>query len=105
MSSTNYTITTTVISGGGPMASASYQMNGTVGQPSPLIDPVLPPQSTNYDLLTGFWYTIGVGVGCLYDYLSDGDVDGADLEELANAFSKGELTAFALEFGRTDCLP
>ena len=28
-------------------------MHGTVSQPSPLADPALPPQSANYDLLTG----------------------------------------------------
>lgn len=44
MSSTNYRITITVVSGGGgPMQSANYQINGTVGQPSPLIDPLLHP--------------------------------------------------------------
>ena len=60
MSSDNYRITTTVVSGGGgPMASASYGLNGTLGQPSPLIDPYDPPWSTSYDLLTGFWYTRG----------------------------------------------
>jgi hypothetical protein len=106
ISSTNYRITTTVISGGGrPMSSSSYQINGTVGQPSPLIDPLFPPQSASYDLLTGFWYTIAAGSGCLYDYLGDGDVDGADLVEFLNAYSSIEVAAFALEFGRLDCLP
>ena len=106
MSSTNYTITTTVTSGGGgPMSSDSVQMNCTIGQPSPLIDPALPPQSTNYDLLTGFWYTTGAGSGCLYDYLGDGDVDGVDLAEFMNAYSSSELETFALEFGRVHCLP
>ncbi len=106
MSSNNFRITTTVISGGGrPMSSSNYQMNGTAGQPSPLIDPALPPQSTNYDLLTGFWYTIAAGSGCLYDYFDDGDVDGTDLVEFLNAYSSIEVAAFALEFGRVDCLP
>jgi len=106
MSSTNYTITTTVMSGGGgPMGSANYQMNSTLGQPSPLIDPALPPQSTGYDLLTGFWYTVGADSGCLFDYLNDGDVDGADLAEFMNAFSSSELESFAMEFGRANCLP
>jgi hypothetical protein len=106
MSSTHYTITTTVMSGGGgPMASDGYQLNGTLGQPSPLIDPALPPQSFNYDLLTGFWYTTGGGSGCLYDRDGDGDVDGADLENFLNGFPLSEVSAFALEFGREDCLP
>jgi hypothetical protein len=39
MSSANYRITTTVMSGGGaPMASTSFQMNSTLGQPSPLME-------------------------------------------------------------------
>ena len=87
------------------MSLDSVQMNCTIGQPSPLIDPALPPQSTSYDLLTGFWYTAGAGAGCLYDYLGDGDVDGDDLVEFMNAYSSSELEAFALEFGRVDCLP
>jgi hypothetical protein len=106
MSSTNYTITTTVLSNGGSwIESANYRMNSSIGLPSPLTDPALPPQSTNYDLLTGFWYTVGSGTGCLYDYFDDGDVDGADLEEFLNAYSSNELAAFALEFGGVDCLP
>ncbi len=57
MSSTNYRITTTVMSGGGvPMGSANFQMNGTLGQPSPLMDPLDPPWSSTYDLYPGFWY-------------------------------------------------
>ena len=102
MSSANYRITTTVVSsGGGPRASASYGLNGTVGQPSPLIDPDDPPWSTNYDLLTGFWYT--VGGGCTYDYDTDGDVDGADLAEFLNAFDPMNLPSFTAQFGRNDC--
>lgn len=45
------------------------------------------------------------GANCLYDYLDDGDVDGDDLAEFSNAFPSSELEAFALEFGRVDCLP
>jgi hypothetical protein len=60
MSSDNYRITTTVMSGGGtPMASANYQMNGTIGQPTPLMEQGMDPFSDNYGLLPGFWYTIG----------------------------------------------
>jgi hypothetical protein len=59
MSNANYQITTTVMSGGGgPMVSAGYQLNGTQGQPSPLMDPADPPYSTNYDLYPGFLYTL-----------------------------------------------
>ena len=106
MSSTNYRITTTVMSDGGtPMASANYQMNSTLGQPSPLMEQGMDPYSDNYGLLPGFWYTVGAGSGCLYDYLGDGDVDGADLAEFVNAVSSSELEGFAMEFGRVDCLP
>jgi hypothetical protein len=105
MSSDNYRITTTVVSGGGgPMASASYGLNGTLGQPSPLIDPADPLGSTNYEMLTGFWYTLGGG--CRWDIEplgGDGDVDGADLYEYLNAYDPTTLPAFAAEFGRNDC--
>jgi hypothetical protein len=106
MSSTNYRITTTVMSDGGtPMASANYQMNSTLGQPSPLMEQGMDPYSDNFGLLPGFWYTLDAGSGCIYDYLGDGDVDGADLAEFVNAVSSSELEGFAMEFGRVDCLP
>jgi hypothetical protein len=105
MSSANYRITTTVMSGGGsPMASSSYQLNGTLGQPSPLVnDPLMPPFSDNYEMLTGFWYTLG---GCYWDLepvSRDGDVDGADLAEFLNAFDAASVPSFAAEFGRIGC--
>jgi hypothetical protein len=107
MSSDNYRISTTVMSGGGgPMGSANFQANGTTGQASPLIDPLDPPYSTSYDLLTGFWYTTGAGSGCQWDLepvTGDGDVDGADLAEFVNAFSAGDVESFALVFGQADC--
>lgn len=108
MFSDNYRITTTVMSGGGgPMFSDNFQLNGTLGQPSPLIDPADPPNSPSFDLLTGFWYTLDAGLGCLYDMEggNDGDVDGADLAFFINAFFLDEMGAFAMEFGRVDCWP
>lgn len=106
MSSTNYRITTTVMSGGGGvMASASYQLTGTLGQPSPLVeDPLFPPSSLSYEMLTGFWYTLGGG--CIWDIeplVGDGDVDGADLYEFINAFDPANVPSFADEFGRAGC--
>jgi hypothetical protein len=87
------------------MASANYGLNGTLGQPSPLIDPADPPYSTSFDLLTGFWYTLNDG--CRWDIEpplgGDGDVDGADLAEFLNAFNPMNLPAFADQFGRNDC--
>jgi hypothetical protein len=102
MSSTNYRITTTVVSGGGgPMASTNYKMNATLGQPSPLIDTTDSPWSTDYEMLTGFWYTLGGG--CAYDYDTDGDVDGADLHQFINAYDVLSVPSFADEFGGVGC--
>ena len=57
--SDNYGIQNSLQSGGGTAAaSANYQMNSTVGQPSPLMDPIEPPFSDTYDLYPGFWYVI-----------------------------------------------
>ena len=94
MGSKSYNITTSVISGGGtPMASASFQNNSTLGQPSPLMDSNDPPYSAGYDLYPGFWYTLEAIFiePCEGDFDGDGDVDGSD------------LAVFAADFGRTDC--
>ena len=40
------------------MSSANYQINSTLGQPSPLPDSDSPPISANYQLFPGIWYTI-----------------------------------------------
>ena len=62
MQSAGYRIRSSVLSGGGPpMASAGYQVNATLGQPTPLMDPNDPPYSNLYDLYPGFWYTAGTG--------------------------------------------
>ncbi len=114
MQSNNYSITTSVLSGGGaPMGSANYDTNATVGQPSPLMDPANPPGATSYDLLPGFWYTLeaGLGLGCIWDlepFPPDGDLDGLDLVEFATGFdlddyNEDDLADFAVQFGRTDC--
>lgn len=65
------------------MGSANYQMNSTLGQSSPLMDPADPLYSYSYDLYPGFWYTLDVGLECYYDLDGDGDVDGNDLAEFA----------------------
>ena len=123
MSSANYRITTTVMSsGGGTMASANYQLTGTLGQPSPLVDdPLFPPSSLSYEMLTGFWYTIG-GAGVSYcpaDLNTDGSVDELDLDMLADRFGQtlvdvdtdgdldmdgSDLFEMVLDWNRTDCL-
>ena len=101
MESDSYAITTAVVSGGGgSMASDNYQLQSTIGQPSPLLDQAAPPYSDVYDLYPGFWYTIETGPVCVdlaafaaafgsldgdgnydisCDLNSDGDVDGSDL--------------------------
>ncbi len=59
MSSANYSITSSVVSGsGGLMESANFDANSTVGQQSPLANPTDPSFSNSYDLYPGFWYTI-----------------------------------------------
>jgi hypothetical protein len=127
MSSTNYRIPTTVVSGGGvPMGSAGFQTNGTLGQPSPLADPADPPFSDSYDLYPGFWHTLVAYVplnDCPGDFENDGDVDGSDLAVFAADFGRtdcsadcegdfdndgdvdgSDLAVFAADFGRTDCI-
>ncbi len=104
MQSDSYAINTDVISGGGGvMTSGSYQLQSTIGQPSPLLDQIDPPFSTTYDLYPGFWYTISAispdctdlstfaaafgtldgdadyNLSCDLD--TDGDVDGRDLSD------------------------
>jgi len=59
MSSNSYRIFTSVISGGGgSVSSANFQTSGTIGQSSPLMEPLDPPFSDSYDLYPGFWYTL-----------------------------------------------
>lgn len=108
MSSSNYQVTTSVFSGGGaPMSFGNYGMNGTMGQPTPL-EPNAPAQSDfSYDLYPGFWYTLDALLsGCLWDIEpvpGDGDVDGSDLAEYAAGVVE-DLSGFASEFGKNDCL-
>jgi hypothetical protein len=60
MGSSNYQVTTSVMSGGGAiMQSGNYRVKSTLGQPSPLMAGDQNPFSTNYDLYPGFWYTSG----------------------------------------------
>ena len=46
----------------------NYNTRSTLGQPSPLMDPANPPNSTSYELYPGFWYT--------YTLETDTDGDG-----------------------------
>jgi hypothetical protein len=105
MSSTNYRITTTVVSGGGsPMGSANYQMNSTLGQPSPLMEQGMDPYSDNYGLLPGFWYTIGASSEtCPGDFDWDFDVDSSDIVEYIFDSGGLGLDVFAANFGKINC--
>ena len=103
MSSANYAITASVVSGGGgAMTSDNYETNTTLGQSSPLMDSGNPPYSESYDLYPGFWYTLEAGgcenlssfaapygfvnPGMPCDFDGDGDVDGSDLAEFVAGF-------------------
>jgi hypothetical protein len=126
MQSENYSIPTSVFSGGGiPTASTNYQADSTLAQPSPIMDSTNPPYSTHYDLYPGFWYTIEMVANvdvCEGDFNGDGDVDGSDLAVFAADFGRtdcsgdcegdfdtdgdvdgSDLAVFAADFGRTDC--
>jgi len=94
MSSENFSIPTSVLSGGGaPMSSANFKANTTLGQSSPLMNPDDPPLSTNYGLLPGFWYTVDTAVAdfCECDLYPDGVCDMQD------------WLVFGEDWGRTDC--
>jgi len=105
MSSTSYRITTTVMSGGSsPMSSANFQLNSTLGQPSPLMEQGMDPYSDNYGLLPGFWYTIGPsGDTCPGDFDWDFDVDGSDIVEYIFDSGGLGLDVFAANFGKVNC--
>ena len=59
MQSSNYDITTSVLSGSGAvMTSDNYDVNITFAQPSPIRETGTPPESDNFVLYPGFWYTL-----------------------------------------------
>ena len=112
MASPDYRCTNSVFSsGGGAMSSPTFRADSTMGQSSPLMDSLYPPYSTAYSLYPGFWYTVDAPyvLGCWGDFgPADGDVDGTDLNELAQGFAVSyydeiDLAVFAADFGRIDC--
>ena len=127
MQSDNYSISTSVISGGGtPMGSTNYLTDSTLGQPTPAMEGDQNPFSDNYDNYPGFWYTVAVEPvdACEGNFDKDGDVDGSDLAVFAADFGRtdcdhgdpcegdfdgdndvdgSDLAVFAADFGRTDC--
>jgi hypothetical protein len=112
MESTHFKISTSVISGGGTLTeSDSFRLISTLGQSTPLMDPADPPYSDNFDAYPGFWYTVAPALGgyCIYDFESDGDVDGKDLAEFIQDFNSGmvaagDLADFSVEFGGSPCV-
>jgi len=59
MQSSNYELTTSVLSGGGvSMASDNFSLYITAAQPSPIRETRTPPESDNFVLYPGFWYTL-----------------------------------------------
>ncbi len=112
MESTNYSITSSVLSGGGaPISSESFQVNSTLGQSSP----ITPSDSTDFEAYPGFWYTLTQPF-CPWDLdprypNGDGDVDGLDVDtfiqnfgpEDSEKYDLNDLNGFASEFGKTNC--
>lgn len=85
MVSTNYRVSSVVLSSGGiPMSADTYHINATSGPPSPIGN----QSSTNYSLYPGFWPTVldndgdgltdytEISVGCSNPYDADTDNDG-----------------------------
>jgi hypothetical protein len=103
--SDNYRIRSWVQSGGGSgTSSENYQMNSTLGQPSPLMDPANSPYSDHYDLYPGIWYTFSlVAETCPCDNDRDKDVDGEDLAAYILDDGGFGLDVFALNFGKVSC--
>ena len=90
--------------GGQPTGSTNFQLNGTLGQPSPLMDPLSPPYSNTYDLFPGFWYAVAaLESTCPGDFDGDKDADGADLAEYIDDPGGLGLDVFAINFGKVSC--
>ena len=107
MTSADYGINSSVISGGGGNMSASgLSILNVVGQPTPIISQSDSPVSANFTLYPGFIYTIKAST-CFGDFNVDGDVDGSDLHIFLigypGSFDTDDLTQFAHEFGKTNC--
>jgi hypothetical protein len=105
MTSSSYRIHSSVLSGGGVFAdSTNFFINGTLGQPTPLINPPEPPLSDTYDLHPGFWYIIAAFQStCPGDFDGDKDVDGADLADYLFDSGGIGLNVFADNFGKNNC--
>ena len=107
MSSTNFQISTSVMSGGGGgMASAGFGVQSVLGQPTPVTWQQNHPASPGFLIYPGFMYTLQAP-SCFWDLDVDGDVDGEDaglfILGYPGAFDAADLGRFASEFGSRDC--
>ena len=76
MSSANFRIPSSVLSGGGEaISSANFGLDATLGQSSPLLDQFDPPFSANFQNFPGFWHTAAVCV-------LPGDINGDGIVNL-----------------------
>ena len=105
MESENYQLRNSVLSSGGASShSSNHHIDATMGQPSPLMDPLYPPLSDGYDLYPGFWYTsLNIHDTCMGDFDGDGDVDGADLADYLFDDGGIAMAIFAENFGKDSC--
>ena len=104
MSSTNFKIPYSVLSGGGGYESSSnHESENTLGQSTPLMDDATVPSSTNYKNYPGFWYLLAGNPTCPGDYDRDFDVDGSDLMDHILDAAGISLLDFAANFGKTNC--
>ena len=103
MSSRSYTITSSVITGGGTptqSSAAGYKMTGTIGQATAQILESNPTSADpkGMELKLGFWNTV-----CPQDRDGDNRVDGLDLERLRAALASDpdlDVMSFAGSYGR-----
>jgi hypothetical protein len=104
MTSTNYKIPYSVLSGGGGYkSSTNYQSEDTLGQSTPLMEDEFVPSSTNYKNYPGFWYLTAGTPTCPGDYDLDFDVDGSNLVDWLLDPAGVGLEDFAANFGKIDC--
>jgi hypothetical protein len=105
MQSDSYSIKNSVFSTGGIHAtSTNFEIESSLGQSSPLLDPSDPPWSTNYEIYPGFWYVVyAFEYNCPGDFNGDKDVDGSDLSEYILNPGELDLEIFATHFGEANC--
>ncbi len=90
MSSTSYTVSDDVLSGGGGLIeSTNYTMQSTLGQPSPIGS----SSSTNYRHHAGFWrFMVTLG-----DINGDGKIDLVDVIRVLQILTEHDVTQVVKE--------